>query len=42
MELELDGTGSESCKTASFDSRGFEPANAPTTVTVVQHAEINL
>jgi hypothetical protein len=40
MELELGGTGSESYKTVSFDSRSFEPVDAATTVIVVQHAAI--
>ena len=40
MELELRGTGSESCKMVSFVSRGFEPADAATTVLVIQHVAI--
>jgi hypothetical protein len=35
MELELGGTGSESCKMVIFDSRGFEPADSATTVLVI-------
>lgn len=35
MEFELGGTGLESCKMVLFYSRGFEAADAATTVIVV-------